>query len=815
MNPHNTIRTVVLSLCLALSCSLTTRAGVTATVEVPTFSTLRGFYTSPFDLTISSGTAGAVIRYTLDGSDPRTSPTAFEKISPAVVRIDPESTYAVRGKTPAVVVRACGSAAGFTVSDAAANTYLFRNSIVSLSPEDKSPGIGWPLPTPFANPQAYDYGMSPSVLNDARYRNLIDTAFVSIPSLSIATDMKYLFSSDSGIYRNAMLDGDAWERPASFELLNPDKSAGFQINAGLRIRGGWSRHGDNPKHAFRFLFKSKYGKGKLEYPLFGTEGAAKFDKIDIRTGQNYAWSYPGHMGRVNTMISDVFSRDLQREMGRPYTRSRFNHLYLNGAYWGLFQTQERAEAKYAASYFGGSDADYDVVKINDDYTIEATDGNLLAYQEVWNACTAGFKVDTAYFNLQGMDKYGARIAGRKSLVDVPNLVDYMLIIFYTGNFDSPVSKFGSNKQPNNFYAIYNRRLNDGFRFFQHDAEHTLRTTSGEGPGIGLNENRVNLGTLTDGNKMTVTSFSYFQPQWLHFRLSENAEYRMLFADQTYKHFFNKGCMTPERAKALFQSRANEIDMAIIAESARWGNTYLSPAATKDDDWMPAITDILNKYFPYRFALVLNQLRAAGLYPAIDAPVFLLNGDPTPEHHVELASGSSITLQNPLHQDGTLYYTRNGADPRTVGGGISASAVNGGVQTTITPEAALTVKARVLKGSIWSALHEVAVNVTPGTTGVDGTTPAVPTGMGLLQNYPNPFNPSTRIRYSLSRPGRVTVSVHNTLGETVDVLVDALLEPGVRDVSWNASRHASGMYFCRMTVSGSENYSAAKRMLLVK
>ena len=34
------------------------------------------------------------------------------------------------------------------------------------------------------------------------------------------------------------------------------------------------------------------------------------------------------------MLRDVWSRDTQRDMGRPYTRSRYYHLYLNGLYWG-------------------------------------------------------------------------------------------------------------------------------------------------------------------------------------------------------------------------------------------------------------------------------------------------------------------------------------------------------------------------------------------------------------------------------------------------------------------------------------------------
>jgi hypothetical protein len=444
----------------------------------------------------------------------------------------------------------------------------------------------------------------------------------------------------------------------------------------------------------------------LDYPLFDNEGVTEFDKVDLRTGENYAWSYPGHLGRYNTMISEVFCRDFQREMKQPYTRSRFYHLYLNGVYWGLYQTQERPEARFAASYFGGNVDDYDVIKIDDSYGITATDGNTDAYRVVWNYCTAGFRPDSNYFKLQGLNTDGTRNPNLKVLVDVDNLIDYMLIIFYSGNFDSPTSKFGSNKGPNNFYAIYDRNRNDGFRFYVHDAEHTLRTTAGEGPGVGLNENRVNLGTLNDGYKMTVSGFSAFHPQWLHFRLSDNAEYRLRFADHAYRYFFNQGCMTPEKATALFLSRAKEIEMAIIGESARWGNTYLSPAATKDDDWRPAINDIVSNYFPSRTGIVLSQLKAVDLYPGIDPPVFV-NAS---QEVLKVEPGYTLKIVNQYTTVGTILYTVDGQDPRTIGGGVASSAKDGGDEVDVTVDATTEVKARVQNGSTWSALHKIILFV---------------------------------------------------------------------------------------------------------
>jgi len=667
----------------------------------PKFSVKRGFYTTAFDLIVDAETTSAKIYYTLDGSDPRKSPTVQQKTSPATIRIDPESTDGLRAKAPGFVIRACSQVSGMQRSQSVTHTYFFVNKATALSPEGKAPGPNWPSPGKY--PQFIDYGMSSSVINDSRYKNLISNSLLSIPSLSLSTDLKNLFSSDSGIYMNALSDGVAWERPASIELVNPDNTDGFQINAGLRIRGGYSRHPENPKHAYRLFFKSEYGEGKLKYKLFGDEGVDEFDKLDLRTSQHYSWSYPDHLGDYNTMTRDVFSRDLQREIGQPYTRSRYYHLYINGVYWGIFQTQERSEARYAASYFGGSEENYDVIK-NDEGQVISTDGNINAYNEMYKFSVAGFSSITSYFKIQGQNINGTINNTYKKYLDVDNLIDYMMIIFYTGNFDSPVSKFAGDQMPNNFYCIYDRTKNEGFKFFAHDAEHSLRTTEGEGPGIGVNENRVSV-------TMSVGSVSQFQPQYLHNKLTVNQEYRIRFADHVYKLFFNNGQMTPEKTATLFTSRTEEIEMAIIGESARWGDTYYSPKTpglprTKDDHWKWAINDLLTNYFPVRTGIVLNQLKSANLYPNIEPPLYKQNSDTVKEESLKIISGSTLKLINPNGTNGTIYYTVDGNDPRKIGGGIVSTALNGGDETDITVSKTVVLKSRILNGATWSALHEI-------------------------------------------------------------------------------------------------------------
>lgn len=90
---------------------------------------------------------------------------------------------------------------------------------------------------------------------------------------------------------------------------------------------------------------------------------------------------------------------------------------------------------------------------------------------------------------------------------------------------------------------------------------------------------------------------------------------------------------------------------------------------------------------------------------------------------------------------------------------------------------------------------------------------IPTGYKLEQNYPNPFNPETSIRFNIPKTSNVTLKVYDITGKIVSVLANnENVTAGVKEVKFNASNFASGIYFYSLTAG---EFTETKKMILVK
>jgi hypothetical protein len=468
------------------------------------------------------------------------------------------------------------------------------------------------------------------------------------------------------------------------------------------------------------------------------------------------------------MCRDPFARDTQGALGQPYTKSRYYHLYLNGHYWGIYYTEERAEAEFGASYMGGDADDYDAVKCGNhigNFATEATDGTLDTWRVLWDKTRAIRTTDPSnakYFEIQGRNADGSRNPTLPVLIDIDNLIDEMLVIFYMGDGDAVLSNFLGHDRPNNWFSVYRRGADQGFRFFIRDAEHTLGTTSWvvdqTGPWGGT----------------YVNDFTYSNPQRMHQDLMASAEYRLRFADHVQRHFFNNGALTPAQCTARFMARATRVEKAMKAESARWGDAQSisglpagHPPRYVVADWQAAIDSVINTILPTRTQTVLNQLIADGLYSSVAPATFVNDATGAPQHGGAVAAGFPLRLSATA---GTIYYTLDGTDPRAASGTPRGVAYGG----PLTINASTLVNARVLNGALWSALDTAFFSV--------DTVPASGANLVVSQIDYNPVGGTAFEFLELMNISAQTIDltgVHLRDGVDYDFPDHTLLAPGSR------------------------------------
>ncbi len=103
--------------------------------------------------------------------------------------------------------------------------------------------------------------------------------------------------------------------------------------------------------------------------------------------------------------------------------------------------------------------------------------------------------------------------------------------------------------------------------------------------------------------------------------------------------------------------------------------------------------------------------------------------------------------------------------------------------------------------------------TPGRISLsDAVDEWTPSAIRLNRNRPNPFNGHTVIGYTLRNASEVKLSVYDTLGQRVAILVNGFQEPGEHTIPFDAGTLGSGIYFCHLEAAG---VTCIGKMLLVK
>ncbi len=630
-------------------------------VAEPTASRKRGVFAGGVgNIALSTLTDGAAIRYTLDWSEPSDRRGA--------VYTGPISSSASARK-PSVVIRAIAYKDEYLPSAVVTFTYVVLEYVIeqAQNPID--------FPSTWSGAPAADYEMDPEVVNDDT--ELLMDALTQVPSLSIVSELDNLFGEANGIYLHPGNRGSAWERSASVELLFADSGAtGFHANCGIRIQGGASRNtSKSPKHSFRLLFKGDYGPTRLLYPLFPDTPVQSFDNLVLRAGYNNSWiHWDNNQRRRCLFIRDQFARDCLRDMGETTSHGRYVHVYLNGLYWGLYNLVERPNAAFAAEHLGGGEQDYDAMNHGG-----LLDGYIDRWNQMYTIAGQGLATETQYQRIQ-------------EYLSVPNLIDYMIVNIYGYNDDWP---------GHNWYAAGRREPAGQWRFYSWDAERILEVDK-------LNSNKAG---VSSSSKNAAN---------LYGRLRANAEFRLLFADHLHRHFHNGGAMTPQACEDRLMARVAEIEQAVVAESARWGDYRRDVHSSsngpyefyrRETHWYPAQTGpkedryqggLLPYYFPDRSDIVLNQFRGIDLYPDVGAPIFNKHGG-------TISPGFTLTMSRPSGTSGDIFYTTDGSDPRLYGS-VDESETATRYTGSLLLNDPVRVRARIRSGQTWSAETDATFHI---------------------------------------------------------------------------------------------------------
>lgn len=83
---------------------------------------------------------------------------------------------------------------------------------------------------------------------------------------------------------------------------------------------------------------------------------------------------------------------------------------------------------------------------------------------------------------------------------------------------------------------------------------------------------------------------------------------------------------------------------------------------------------------------------------------------------------------------------------------------------------------------------------------------------LEQNYPNPFNPATVLKFNISKPEFVNLTIYNLIGQKVQTVVNEFLSAGNYKYNVDASNLESGIYFYKLET---RSFSQTRKMTLIK
>jgi parallel beta-helix repeat protein len=437
----------------------------------PVFSVPGGVYSDPIEIVLSSLNSDE-IRYTLDGTFPSENSELYN--SP------------IQTSDTTTIIRARSFRSGYAPSKVISNTYICN--------------------------QSHD-----------------------LPIVCLTTDPCNLWNDTIGIYcvgtngiggfggTIANYWHTDWERPVNVEIIEIDGEQVINQIAGFAINGARRNMGQK---SLRLFARNKYGSPHFNHQLFSDRDNTYFSSLVLRNGGLPDFSHSMiRDGLSQTLISDNMTID--------YQSYRQAVLYINGAYWGIYNIREKQNEDYLEANRG--------IDPNNINMLEGPYGSVIEGSNEDYHLLQDFMANN---NLNDPDNY-AFLEGK---IDIDNYIDYQTAEIYMGNYDWP----GLN------IKFWNENKHSGkwkWMLFDLDAGFGLWSTYGY--------SMIHHATRTDG------------PNWPN-PPGSTLFFRNMLTAQTFKNRFVQRyaahvntTFTPERIVSLMDSLKTNIESEMPSHIARW------------------------------------------------------------------------------------------------------------------------------------------------------------------------------------------------------------------------------------------------------
>lgn len=280
------------------------------------------------------------------------------------------------------------------------------------------------------------------------------TATPVLPVVSLSTNPAYFFDDMIGIYvtgtngrplkecRASETENhnyaQPWDRPVHIEYFDDteQRAKQFDFNLDIAITGQCSRH--NPKKSFSLELDGKYGTKSLKYKLYPSKDIDKIKDFRLRAGE------------LGYKVRDLISVKIIEEahLNIDYEAYRTVQLFLNGAYWGIYNIREKKGLEYLKSNYPDIDTDsVDMIGV----TVKAGD------RKDYDALDFFVKN-----NSLAIEQNYRKVI---SEIDEESFIDYMILEIYSGNDDWPFNNFRvwrDHSNPNSKWRWVLEDLDYGF-----------------------------------------------------------------------------------------------------------------------------------------------------------------------------------------------------------------------------------------------------------------------------------------------------------------------------------------------------------------